>query len=129
MDEIGQVETGILLQPMSLAGDDDVRIAPELTDVDANVGRWPTHHGEIEVVAVHGLADLLAISDGELDLDLRIALRECGDGMRHEILGGRDCAEMHRAAGPSCEQIERALAISNRRFDAFGEGQHLLSSL
>ena len=41
----------------------------------------------------------------------------------------RDRAEMHRAAGPSREQIERALAVGDRGFDALGERQHLPAGL
>ena len=110
-------------------GDDDMRVLAQQALFHGNVGRRLPHDRDVEIVATQRLADVLAISYLEHDVDLRMTLRERANRKRHEIFRRADGADRNAAAAAASDHVERLLTVNESRLDAFGQRQDLVPGI
>ena len=110
-------------------GDDDMRVLAQQALFHGNVGRRLPHDRDVEIVATQRLADVLAISDLEHDVDLGMTPRECANRKRHEIFRRADGADRNAAAAAASDHVEGLLTVNESGLDAFGQRQDLVPGI
>ena len=110
-------------------GDQDQGMGTEGLGLDGEVPGRTAHDCEIDVVVAQGLDRVLAVADGERDLDLRMALHEAGNYGRREILRRRHHAEADPAAAAALQGAQAVGAGLQHRVDAVDRPQHLAARI
>ncbi len=94
-----------------MARDDHVWVITDGRGLDAQLGRRPSRHGEVERVAAQALDNLGPVAHDELQFKPRMRAGKRRERARREILGRADDADAHGALLGARQSGENGRAV------------------
>ncbi len=107
------------------AGDDRERVGREGFGARVELAWRPPHHGQIHLVAVQTVDQILAVALGEADIDARMVLEESGQQAGQEILGRSEHADRQAPDLDLAQSRDQVFGVLERGEDAPGMHQQI----